>query len=61
MYKTGFAIEEDIDSLVNFLKGNQIKDKLQEYGINAQNLWKKQYVHYVNDFMQNYYLKLFKL
>lgn len=61
MYKTGFAIEEDIDSLVNFLKGNQIKDKLQEYGINAQNLWQKQYVHYVNDFMQNYYLKLFKL
>ena len=56
-YRTGFAIEEDINSLRTFLSDFSKNEFYFEMLSNAATLWSSQYVQYVDVFMHNYYLK----
>lgn len=59
-YRTGFAIEEDMNSLKTFLSDFSKNDAYFEMLDNASALWNKQYVKYVDAFMHDYYLKFIK-
>lgn len=56
-YKTGFVIEESYQDLVNLI--DSISDTtIEEYGINAEELWNSKYSTYVTDFLNNTYFPL---
>lgn len=55
-YKTGFVVGEKIEDIDKCFSDPLLKEKIRESGDNAAALWNKKYVHYVDDFMTDFYL-----
>ena len=60
-YKTGFAVDENIESLKHFFIQEGLEEQITIYADNAKKMWKNKYYNYVETFMMEKYIPYLRI